>query len=290
MYRGFILFLLFFSSLLLPDLAKAEPKLEVLLSDQRISLDATITLTIAIEWPKQEAQYSFAFPALKLRNLSIDKQGESQETFLQDGKEWIKKTFLITLKPLQLGEGKIESFVVGYIEPATQKGGQFTVSEQSIQIIRSKGRIPSPFLLGLAAAGILGVLTAYFLWVRQYRKVETGPILSKDMEILRQFKTVQEAVGKTPQSEVLHDLSSLLRQFVIEHYHLASSQVTEQELPEVLKTRDVSRQEIEEIKRLFDRIYEAKFTGAVLSERDLNILCQDTAHFVEGKQIIGNTT
>ena len=114
--------------------AHAEPQLEILLSGHKIAVNETTTLTIQAEWPEAEGQYAFALPDLKLFQLSIDHQGESQETFIRNDQKWIRKTFSFYLKALREGKGEIETFVISYIDPNTQQGGHFTVSEQIITI------------------------------------------------------------------------------------------------------------------------------------------------------------
>src|SRR3989338_7511409 len=85
----------------------ADPNLDVALSAKKIHLDQTVLLSIQIEWPKTEADYSFALPELPLKNLTIVRQGESEEVFTRDGGEWTRKTFEIELQAPRKGRGSI---------------------------------------------------------------------------------------------------------------------------------------------------------------------------------------
>ena len=289
--RRWLLFLTAFS-ILAPHSLRAEPKLDVVLSKQKIPLEETAALTIQVEWPRNEAHYTFAFPNLQLNHLAIEQHGESQETFIQDGEEWVRKTFLITLKPDQIGEGKIESFIIHYLDPSTQKGGSFTVPEQSIAVVRARVKI-SPYLvmtlLSVAVGAIIFALS-YFLWPGRFHKAaDAADDLSVEQKALNTFRELIDQKGKKTQTDLLHHLSTNLQGFVRNYYKIPAGQITDQELLTELKNQpDLSRQEWDRLQKLFDRLYEARFTGTNLSGKELDDLMKDIIHYIEGKQVVGN--
>ncbi len=282
-----LLFLLCFC----PSL-RAEPKLDVVLSNQKISLEETTSLSIQVEWPRKEAQYTFAFPKLRFNFLTLEQQGESQETFIQSGEEWLRKTFLITLKPQGIGQGKIDSFVIHYLDPSNQKGGSFTVDEQFITVTRPPFKLSSLHLLLLTAGGGGAVILAVFflLWRGRAKKaVKSSDASSEQHQAVNAAKAIAEAYSKKSQKDLLHELSTLLRHFIHEQYKSKAAQMTDQELLDYLKTQSqIPRYECDSIQKMFNQLHEAKFAGTQLNEREFNHLTKEVIHYIEGKQVVGN--
>ncbi|HXV28190.1 MAG TPA: hypothetical protein VD913_04415 [bacterium] len=287
--RTLTLLALFFA--LTPQLLRSEPSLDVVVSKQKIPLEDMTTLTIQVSWSKAEGRYTFAFPKLQLKNLSIEQHGESQETFLQAGEEWVRKTFLITLKPEKIGEGKIDGFILHYIDPSTQKGGSFTVSPQTVTITRPQWKA-SPYLVIILLAGAAGVtifLISYFLWPGHHRKqLEPEKIPSSSEKALDSLKNTLLLKGEKSYKDLLHEMSIILRRFIGDHYQIPVGQMTDHELlANMRKNAGVSRQEADIVQKLFDQLHEAKFTGTTLTDREVDHLARNLTVFIEGKQIVG---
>ncbi len=270
----------------------AEPKLDVVLSNQKVSLEETTSLSIQVEWPRKEAQYTFAFPKLRLNFLILEQQGESQETFIQNGEEWLRKTFLITLKPQGIGQGKIDSFVIHYLDPANQKGGSFTVDEQFITVTRPPFKLSSLQLLLLTAgAGGAVILAVFFLlWRGRAKKAAKTPNDSSEQhQAVTAAKKIAEEYSKKSQKDLLHELSALLRHFIHAQYKITAGQMMDEELVDYLKRESqIPRSECDSIQKLFNQLHEAKFAGVALSEREFNQLTKEVIHYIEGKQVVGN--
>lgn len=291
MNRGFILVWIVAGVLLKPTLALAEPHLEVSLSRQAVTLKETSILTIQITWPKDEARYVFALPELVLRNLAVERLGESEESIIRSGIQQTKKTFLIELKPLQPGEGHIPEFNIPYIDPSVQKGGSFTISEQKIAILKP----PFQFPVQACLAAIAIPLTLFLIWSRlrvqkqaKGREFQTGP--TPQEEALEKLKELIARPSSKSDKERLYEWSRGLRQFVADFYGIGSDRLTESEILEKLKTKEIDRHEIEDLYKLFDRLHEAKFIGAEMPDADLKHLQNDLLQYIEGKRVLRHSS
>ncbi len=118
------------------------------LSRQEVPAGETAVLRVEIQWPKEEAAYSFVVPNLPLKNLALVRQGESSETFQKDGAVWLQKTFEFEVQPTSpRGEGRIEAFKLAYIDPTVQKGGHFSVESYTLSAAKpTPGRFSFVFL------------------------------------------------------------------------------------------------------------------------------------------------
>ncbi len=275
--------------LLRPEQAAAEPHLEASLSRQEIRLDETLTLTVQVEWSKEEANYVFAFPELELHNLAIERRGESEESVIRSGIQQTKKTFSIELKPLQPGEGRISEFQISYIDPSVQKGGKFSVAEQKIDV-----RKP-PFRFPVRAAALAVVIPTALLLIRsrlrfqkQAKERDSHPGPTPQEQSLEKLNELIAHPSSRSGKERLYEWSAGLRQFVADFYGMGPGRMTESEILEQLKTKGIVRPEIEELHKLFDLLREAKFTGVEFSEGDLKHLQNELLRYIEGKRVVGH--
>ncbi len=284
---GFLIPILFFALSYAPLFAN--PQIEVTLSSKKIKLTETAELKIQIQWPKAEAHYSFAIREPKLFHLTLEQQGESQEHFVQNGEEWVQKNFILTLKPTQPGRALIESFIIPYIDANTQKGGEFNVSEQTLEVMKPFPVFGGVILILLVAIAVAG--TVFFIVHRRsiQAKMESAEGLSGEALIIQKIKKLQAERYQKPQKETLQNLTGEFREFLREHYRLNTNlKASDQDLVSILESQNIPRHEVNEIKRLMDNFYEAKFTGTELGETEWNRLFRDLIQWAEGKQVVGN--
>lgn len=287
--RGFLL--LFFVFSLRQVSAKAEPTLEVTLSKQKITLSETALLTVQIEWPKGEANYSFVLPSLRLENLFLERQGESQENIRRNGQELIRKIFVTELRAEKPGVGKIDSFDIRYIDPVTQAGGAFSISEQKITVVKPPLNLLS-LLVWTMPLALLTAAGVFFVFIRRHsRKLEAQPPASRAEEAIQRFKSNLERTSEKTQKDLLFEWNVELRHFVIDFYELGTdARLNEEKILEKLEGRQVPREEVNGSRQLFDRLREARFLGLEISQGDLKRLQSDLLRYLEGKRIVGHTS
>ena len=288
MNRLLAFFMMAVLSVFAMDTLWADAQLDVVLSSDEIVVDQTTRFKVEVQWPKAEANYTFAFPHLDLENLTIEKWGESQETFLEDDQEWIRKTFSILLKPKHIGTAKITGFALPYLDTETHAGGRFTIAEQVITVRQIPLRISMWHILYFLPIPI----ALFLLWLlarSRKKKLEESPQgLSKEEEMIYRFHELRETrLGKNPKN-LLHEMSSLLRHYVVDRYQLASDTATEKEILEQLTSRQIPREEIKDLQRLFERVHEAKFTGVGLSEEEFERLFSNMIQYFQRKKVVGN--
>jgi hypothetical protein len=279
------------SSVILPAAALAKPEIETRLSTQKITLGQSVRLEILAEWPKKEGQYTLGVPNLKLRNLTLENQGQSQENFLQGGEEWVRKTFAFDLKPEKEGEAAIEPLLVAYYNPTTQESGNLSIPEQTIDIKKEffLAKLPWRWILVFAAALLLiGVPAGFFLASRLKPKVKALQSEHREHPAIEELQALMNQPPSKNQKEIFSDLSLILYKFIESSYGVNAKSVKGQELIQALRSQRVPDKEIVKIKQFFDQLSAAKFAGTPLSEAELMQLEREMIGFFKSKQAVGN--
>jgi len=280
-----------FSIFLSNKTALAVPVLNVTLSSKSIHLDESASLTIDISWPKSEAQYSFAFPDLRLKNLVIDRQGESLETFIRDDQEWKRKIFSLILKPSQVGEARVGAFTLPYIDPASQKGGDFKVDEQIIQISKPPFKWKPLYtwialiVLAIPAAGAAGFFSARSKRAKMAALPNAESAKNNLLSRLQSLANPNPSIG---QQEQMAELEVIFYQFLEEHFSINARQLSEGQMASELNRLNLSPDEIRTVQKFLEKIREVKYTGFVLSNSEWSYLVKEVTRFIEGKQVAGN--
>jgi hypothetical protein len=277
----FMLSMVFFVS----SQAGAEPALEVTLAPESVHTGETAALTIQVSWPKEEGNYSFGIPTPAMVNLQLVNQAQSQETFLESGKEWTRKTFTYELTPEKPGQGIVESFSITYVNPAAvpPTPAQWDVQTLSLKVEKPPFKAPvwlKP-VVGLTALAAGG---AVLLGLLRSRKSRCCSIPHDDIK-----QTIEEAaLLELQKAESVHALSRVFREFLSRRYSGLSSKQSESEMTAAVQTIDIPREEIQSIQALLEQLGEAKYTGPSQAEFQMKDLRQKITAFIESKRVVGS--
>jgi hypothetical protein len=266
--------------------AASKPEFQSKLSSLTINQDESVEYHLQTQWPRAEGSYAFSLPVLPLKNLVLERQGESQETYRVDGQDWTRKSFVAVLRPLEKGEGRVEDFILPYVNTLSQDKGELLITTPSLKIM------PAPFKINpawsLAAGAGLLLPTAGILLLRK-RKSEAlkkaslrTPQEHAVEEILFQLRA--EDFNRKDLKEKLHQLSSRFRTFLPVIYGLKTPRPSDREILEELKTQELPAEERNFLERILKKLDEAKFMGQSLSESDFMALKKEIETFVEGKR------
>lgn len=252
-------------SLLFISTAFAEPLLETKLTRNKINTSETSVLTLEIKWPKAEAKYQFAFPPFNLlENLSIIRQGESQESFAGDGGEWLRKTFEFEIQGKKAGAGRIPEFELSYFDPISQKSGKILVPSQTLTVSKKSGHKTLFIVLGLIlfAAGLTARLKKLFGRWNEKGEDETAlPLGATSNENFKIFVDAHPVLNHQFSSA----LTTHLKRFLNDSYAVPSLGHTidvAQTLAQI-EAKGIPRDEIYEIKNILSIWEQINYAGRV---------------------------
>ncbi len=291
MFRAVFLFFLGFAVFL--PAGFSDPSLEVVLTPSEISLDEKASLKLEISWPKTEGAYSFGIPDPELELLSLTNQSEAQESFVKNGEEWTRKTFILELTPTQPGQGTLRGFSITYLNPSLGSApGAFHVSPLSLKIKPSSAKSRLKSMMLLAGLGLAFVIAAT-LGASIYLLRNQHP-LSKDKAAPASLTPEEAAIGELKKaldslsnsSNAAYDLSRYFKSFLSRFYHIPAEKNSEAEILAAVSSRDLPKEEFVKIQSILERLKEAKFMGGSLDPLDVQSLKSDISNFVESKRVI----
>lgn len=265
----------------------AKPDFDVQVSASNIKLDEPLTLSVQAQWRQEEANYVFAFPNVDCENLSLERQGESQESFVLGLETWVRKSFVLYFKPNALGNAVIRGFKLGYMDPLQQKGGSFDVAAQEI-MVHSSGVTWPPKFPGLALGGIslmafLGIAAGIYYSNKLRKRQDLRPA---ERDELIQLRSLAEEIQKRPQKEIMHHYSQLLKVFLTSYYGMKGKPTVDGEILAEIQSLEISRREKEAVRNILNRLSEAKYAGSALSQNELRDLHREIAYFVETRSSV----
>lgn len=276
--------ILFFASM--TPLLWADPKLTIKSPPELISLEKNIEFEIYLEWPASKDTYEITAPEPQLVNLSLLKQGQSQETG-----SMLRNTITYELRPLNKGEAIIRSFEIRFRRPGTETWETLLVPEQKMTIITV-----FPWKRYLAEAGILlsliltiGTGIIFFRQLKKKARLKNKPAVDPRQRV---YTDAEESIAKTvaaPREDILRIWSTQLRSVVAAYYGISLSNASETEILSILRTKKLSKGEWNEISGLFDQMSRLKFSHQQTTVDDLDRMQNSLLQYVRGKIIIENS-
>lgn len=266
--------------------AASKPDFQSRLSSQKISMDESVEYSLQIDWPREEGTYAFALPILPLKNLVLERQGESQETYREGGIDRTRKSFVAVLRPLEKGEGAVEDFILSYVNTLSQNRGELLISTPRVKITPAPFRVNRAWILTAGAVLLLSTTGVLLIRKRKRAALDKAAVRTPQEraieEILSQLRA--EDFYRKDMKEKLHYISAQFRTFLPVIYNLNASRPSDREIVEELKGQEIPAEERRSVERLLKKLDEAKFMGQSLNEADLIAIKNEIETFAEGKR------
>ena len=260
-----ILFLLFLSFSFTASVF-ADPQFETSLSRNKINTTESTTFSIEVKWPKDEAKYQFAFPPFNLlENLTLVRQGESQETFAGDGGQWMRKIFNFEMQPKKAGPARIPGFELSYVDPVDQKTGKFSIPEHTLHVTQKHNLKKIIFILvglGLFGFGLAARLRKLFgRWNQETPEENTMPPGAAHIDKFKHFVETHSSLNH----QFSAGLTEHSKQFLADAYGVPISghTIDVAQTLQQLEAKGLSRDETYEIKTILKTWEEINYAGRV---------------------------
>ncbi len=265
------------------------PKTQVMVSDQDVDLDQLVSIEAQLTWPQVTGSYKFMPPEIEADNLEFDHDSRTEETFMDGGRPWQRATLIYYFKPSAVGTATLKHIKISYLNVQTQETGTINL----VRAVDFKVHPPqrSGFWLVIMGSVVMVVLAAggfLAMWSSKKagEKLHREHVIQEQNELEAVLGKIQNASG-TSQKEVVFDWAKQLKTFVVHHYHLPKTLMTESDTVEAIKQLNLPQSEKMRVEQLFERLDQAKFTARDLSDEILHQLQNDLVQFIKSKQIIG---
>lgn len=264
----------------------AEPALDVALSKDRIKADEITELKIQMAWPKTEGTYSFGLPELRLENLTVTNESQSQESYIHNGEEWTRKLFTMELTPQKPGEARVEGFIIAYANSNVANSvGQFPVETLKVTIDKPAFKMPGwllKVLAGIAGVGALLYIGGH-LFRRKTSKQKGSPVITQKIE-----SPMTQALERLEKSgDSISEISKVFREFLAGYYSGLSARASEPEMASELQKLNLPTEDLKTVQRILGEMGEVKFMGRSLSDSEFKQLQKEIAEFIESKRVVG---
>ncbi len=270
------------------------PEFSFKLSSSKVQASDSITLQINAKWPKGDKNYSFLMPSIATENLTLLRNGESQETMIQEGREWIQKTFELEFQATRAGRGIIRAFALNYLIQNTENesgvvppSASFEVPEQKIEILQAPtSKIRLLILMSIPCLLCLIFIAAHakIASIKKNNLLAAQEQTQEDPAILK-ILSLGTDLSRTSEKDIVFLISSEFRDFLIRYFQLSSHAYSEKELVDALMEKQIHDRELFLI---LERLTNMKYSGGGGSNAldSVRRLREDVVQFIRGKKVM----
>lgn len=285
------LFSLFFSFLLPANLLFAAPEIDYHLEPKKLVKGQEAVFDITASWIPSEENYVFMFPKFETEGLQIKKQGESQESFIQDGKTWLQKKFtLIIMADGTKKPAKIKPFLFVFLDPKSAAKSEHPFSEIVIPIVINW----QPVFLWLIMIAVIAASLFFFIHhTSKKKKAVEATAIQNAQEEGKYIRRIENIIASIESSETanqaLKEIDNTLRQDLAERGWIPADKIragTGQIIDILASQEKLDKNDKEWLNRIFSEIERLKFTGAGISAFDVRNTSREVLSFLERHRAI----
>ena len=275
----FLKALLLGAILFYPATSFADPTVGVsLCPQQKVKIGAVCPFHLELSWPSQEGEYRFALPDLTLENLRVEGEGESNETFQKQGKEWKKRVFRFDLKATQPGKGRIRPFQIHYLNPTSGQGGDLKIDEISLKVVPDRSGLVRVAVF--SAVGIAVVTALSIFLVLRSKRHDLQPQAPREPTLEERYLSQFFQTG----GQIAHS-AKIFRSYLTEKFSIPFKSATNREAMKQMEGK-IPPNELKTLKEIFDKLDEISFAQNTASSTRPEQIHREMIRYIEGKKVI----
>lgn len=254
----------------------ASPEIDVQLPPSPVRVAESTEIRVQFTWKKDDASYRFAIPALKTNNLEVLNRGESTVTEVRESGEWIKKTFVYSVKPLQSGMAFIEEHQINYFDAANQLSGSVSFPKQSLKIESVSERNKNTSIIPILSIFFGTLLIAAIAWrLRKKSGLNQEKMISSSNETTPYDQLIKSSFHKQTEIEnkdFYLEWEKLLSETIKSRFHITLPELPDERHRKLLIENGLDRKGVDELLEFADKIQSLKYAGLQLSHEDFTKL------------------
>lgn len=277
------------------DSTESAITLRTFVEDEVVPLNREVIFHVQLEWIGDLSKYRIhEVPEPQVTNLSMRGSGSSNKVnTAPDGTTYSTKRRTFYFRPMEIGMSYIEGVKIKY-EDTILKHEEFLISERiGIKIIEP---LPEPgdtkissFIL-ILLVGLIILISAilfYFRYHKRKKEEQAKILLSQDKQTLEEkyIRLLKETIHFNTDNikDSLSDLSHLLNGYFSERYNIMITNISKENVLEILKEKGISEDNIERIESFYKTADLVKFAGEVVNDSEFHRL-YDTVELVLDEQ------
>jgi hypothetical protein len=262
--------------LLTPGLLEAQAidmggvKATARVSDTRVPLNRTVTVTVTVEWSGKLDEYQVEDVSPVVSNLELVATASANRVGEADGRPYALRQYDFTYRPQSLGMAYVEAMVVNYQEVASGQRRSVVTPRLEVRVVDpvpESGRRRLP-VLWVVVGVVLGAVAGLSFWAfrerqarrqREQQEAQVVPMEELFLQELRQSIDVRSPVLDAKESSAR--LSRLLRRYLGEKYAVRALEATTDQVVAELAGAGVEQRLVEETADILQQCDVLKFAG-----------------------------
>ncbi|MCR4440082.1 MAG: hypothetical protein QHJ34_12780 [bacterium] len=257
-------------------LAAAQPvdlggvKASAKLSDTRVPLNRTVTVTVSVEWSGNLDEYHIEDVSPVVSNLELVGTASANRVGEVDGRPYAVRQYEFTYRPQSLGMAYVEAMVVNYQEASSGERRSVVTPRLEVRVVDpvpESGRRRLP-VLWVVVGVVLGAVAGLSFWAvkerqaQRHRQEQAQQVVPLEEQYLQELpQAVDLRAPALDAKESSARLSRLLRRYLSEKYSVRALEATTDEVIASLKAAGAEERLVEETSEILRQCDVLKFAG-----------------------------
>ncbi len=277
-----------------PDTLSSEIQLRTYIESESVPLNREVVYHIQLRWQGDLSRYKISEilePAVT--NLATRGSGSSNKVrTAHDGSLISVKEITFYFRPLEIGMAYIDGVTIKYTDQIKEKDESLISSRIGVKIVEplpepSENGLASNLFLGLVVLIVVGLaLYLYFNYRKKQKEAAEKALLEiKETVEEKYLRLLKETIHLTTDNikDSLNDLTHLLNGYLSERYHFPVSNLSANDLLDVLKEKELSEESLSRITDYYSKANLVKFAGEAVEDSEFHRL-YDTVELVLDNQ------
>jgi hypothetical protein len=277
------------------DTLNSEIKLRTYIESENVPLNREVVYHIELRWQGELGRYKIS-DALVPAITNLTNRGSGSSNKVQtgpDGNLISVKEITYYFKPLEIGMAYIDGVTIRYTDQVNNNDESLISSRIGVKIIEplpepSDNYILSEILIGLFIFILIGMVIYMYIHYRKKKKEAEELALSEIKETVEEkyLRLLKETIHINTDNvkDSLNDLTHLLNGYLSERYHFPVSNLSLDDLMDVMNEKDLSEENLSRIKDYFSKANLVKFAGESVEDSEFHRLYDTIELFLENQK------
>jgi hypothetical protein len=277
------------------DTLNSEIKLRTYIESENVPLNREVVYHIELRWQGELGRYKIS-DALVPAITNLTNRGSGSSNKVQtgpDGNLISVKEITYYFKPLEIGMAYIDGVTIRYTDQGNNNDESLISSRIGVKIIEplpepSDNYILSEILIGLFIFILIGMVIYMYIHYRKKKKEAEELALSEIKETVEEkyLRLLKETIHINTDNvkDSLNDLTHLLNGYLSERYHFPVSNLSLDDLMDVMNEKDLSEENLSRIKDYFSKANLVKFAGESVEDSEFHRLYDTIELFLENQK------
>jgi hypothetical protein len=272
------------------DTLSSDIQLRTYIESESVPLNREVVYHIELSWHGDLSRYKISeIMEPTVTNLTTRGSGSSNKVkTASDGSLISIKDIAYYFTPIEIGMAYIDGVTIKYSDQVEEKDESLISSRIGVKIVEplaepADNLLLSNLLFGLIVVIVIGAaLYLYFRYKKKQKELAEKELIEIHETVETKYlRLLKETIHVTTDNvkDSLNDLTHLLNGYLSERYHLPISNLSEKDLLDALKNKDLSQESLKRINTYYSKANLVKFAGETVEDSEFHQL-YDTVELV----------